>query len=152
MGLYAPLGSLFTWLLCLQTSKKSAGEYLTHIFDFFSFSRKLPLSNLEFWISIEMNVLKILHYWLRPKVSAQGYGPRKNQILYDSFMKLFDFSRKLTSQIWYCELDGDNGSPAWAAIHKVLHKNFSPSKKSIFDLSTVFENFLNNLENYPAIS
>ena len=59
-------------------------------------------------------------------------------LIFDRFLNLFEFSRKLTSQIWICGFIGDPlqwSSSELAATHKIfLHKNLPHSESQIFKL------------------
>ena len=117
------------------------GEYLTHIFDFF-FRKKTPLTS-EFLLSMNRMVLKSsLHMRLRlifltHKVMALEIV--KN-LIFDSFVNISDFSRKLTTQnLILCSMD-IVGSKMLPCISVATH-SFSRQKVIVFgkdDFLSVF--------------
>ena len=95
-------------------------KYLTHIFDFFlSFSRKKILSDMSLWFQWKKIFWKVcLHKWLGPNFFAlkvMTFGIDKF-LVFQCFVDLFDFSRKLTSQKWYCDFNEIRGSGSLSAL------------------------------------
>ena len=77
----------------------------------FVFSQTLLLPDMSFWIqwtkrfskTPEMNGYAALFY------TKLQQSEKSIFLIFDRFVNLFDFSQKVTSQIWYCEFNGDNG-------------------------------------------
>ena len=78
----------------IYSLRKSVCEYLTHIFDYFSFCRNLPLSNINFWFQWkELFWKSILHKWLRPIFFAHKFL-NIGIVIFESFVDLSTFFSK----------------------------------------------------------